>query len=204
MESQLQSLIDKIHSDGIAQAQQKSDQIIRQAQNQAELALRQAKEEAERIVAGAKEESRRIEDAGKKALEQAGRNLILSLRKSISTIFDQILQENVADHLTSEVIFTMLEKLAHDLELKGEAKQEFELLLGKENAKVFEDGLLKKLQKRLRTGITIRPLDGLSAGFYIGEKNGNAFYDFTDKGITEILSRYLSPRLAEILNGPGH
>ncbi len=199
MESQLQNLIEKIRSDGIAEGQKQSQEIQGKAQEQAKQILRQAKEEAFRIINEASDEAKRTEEAGKKALEQAGRNLILSLRKSVAALFDRVLQESVADRLTPETMASMLEKIAGQLELKGETGKELELLLGKEAARDLEDGLLKKLQKRLRTGITIRPLDNVSAGFWVGEKGGNAFYDFTDKGIAEVLSKYLNPRLAGLL-----
>jgi V/A-type H+-transporting ATPase subunit E len=39
----------------------------------------------------------------------------------------------------------------------------------------------------------------VQAGFRISTKDGSAYYDFSDEGIAEMLSAFVSPRLAELL-----
>jgi len=63
MESQLQNLIEKIRSDGIAEGQKQSQEIQGKAQEQAKQILRQAKEEAFRIINEASDEAKRTEEA---------------------------------------------------------------------------------------------------------------------------------------------
>jgi V/A-type H+-transporting ATPase subunit E len=49
------------------------------------------------------------------------------------------------------------------------------------------------------SGLDVRPVSGIAAGFRIGEKGGAAYYDFSAESIGELLSAYLNPRLAEIM-----
>lgn len=81
MESQLQSLINKIKTDGVAEAEKEAQAVVTEAENKASRIAAEAKTKADEIVERAKQEAARTEEAGKKALEQAGRNLVLGLKK---------------------------------------------------------------------------------------------------------------------------
>ncbi len=195
MESQLQSLIDKIKNDGVAEAEKKAQEVVAEAEKKAARIEAEAKTKADGIVEQAKQEAARTEEAGKKALEQAGRNLVLGLEKNITGLFDTVMKEEIKTALTPDVLANLLEKILG----KWESGKGVVVELSKEDSAALANGLLGKLQEKAKGGITLKPVDTVDSGFSIGEKDGSAYYDFTDSGIAEVLAEYLNPMLGEIL-----
>ena len=96
MELQIQDLVNSIKRDGIAEAEKKAAQIIAEAKEQAEELLRTADKDAAKLLDEARKEVAVMRQSGKAALEQAGRDVILSLKKSINAQFDRLLGKSVA------------------------------------------------------------------------------------------------------------
>jgi V/A-type H+-transporting ATPase subunit E len=55
------------------------------------------------------------------------------------------------------------------------------------------------LAVELQKGVELKPFPEIEAGFRIAMKDGSAYYNFTDRGIAEILAEYLNPKIAEIV-----
>lgn len=195
MESQLQSLIDKIKTDGVAEAENQAQAIIAEAEKNASRIEADAKSKADEIEERAKQEAARTEEAGKKALEQAGRNLVLGLEKNITSLFDGVMKEEIKSALTPDVLANLLEKIV----TKWDSGKGVVVELSKEDASALTSGFLGKLQEKAKGGLTLHPVDTVDAGFSIGEKDGSAYYDFSDWGIAEVLAEYLNPMLGDIL-----
>jgi V/A-type H+-transporting ATPase subunit E len=195
MESQLQSLIDKIRSDGVAEAERQGKAVIDEAEQKASQLVADAEKKAEGIIARAKQDAERTEDAGKKAIEQAGRNLVLGLEGNIKELFDRVLKEEISEAMTPEVLASVLESVI----AKWSPESGVVVELSEKDSEKLTTGLLAKVQQKAKGGVTLKPVETVDAGFSISEKNGSLFYDFTSGGITEILAEYLNPMLGEIL-----
>jgi hypothetical protein len=77
--------------------------------------------------------------------------------------------------------------------------------LSPEDWRQLEEGLRSGLQGIFKDGLVLKPVAGIEKGFRIGVQGENAHYDLTDKGIAELLSEYLSPRVARFLkDGDGN
>lgn len=200
MESQLQTLIEKIQNDGIAEAEKKAQSLLTEAKQKADGLVADAKTQAAEIVDNAKVEAARTEEAGNKALEQAGRNLILGLRSQITELLDQLTKKEIGTALQPEQLAQILEKAVGNWNANTQDAGELEVLLSKEDADALAKGLIAKLQKKAKAGVVLRPQESIDAGFRIGEKDSSVYYDFTDQGLAEILSKYVGPKLAELLN----
>ncbi len=199
MEPQLQSLINKIKEEGIEEASRQSREIINNAENRASKILKDAKDEAGEITEKARESAARTDERGRKALEQAGRDLVLSLRRDITDLFNNLLQKETGKALNTETLAPVLEKMLARWEWDNAENQGIEILLNEEDRNKLQDLLLAKLQHKIRKGVTLKPVKNIESGFRIGEKEGSFHYDFTDQGIAEMLAQYLNPFLAEIL-----
>ena len=195
MESQLQSLIDKIRTDGVAEAERQGKAVIDEAEQKAARLVADAESQAEGILERAKQDAARTEDAGKKALEQAGRNLVLGLERNITELFDRVLKEDIAQALTPEVLANLLDSVIG----KWGPESGVVVELSEKDSEKLTEGLLAKVQERAKGGVTLKPVETVDAGFSLSEKNGSVFYDFTSGGIAEILAEYLNPMLGEIL-----
>jgi V/A-type H+/Na+-transporting ATPase subunit E len=194
----VKDLIDIIKKEGIEESRKNSEAVLDEAKKNAEHIVQQAKVEAEAIVSEAKKEAKRAAEAGEKALVQAGRNLLISLREEITRLFKKVTEREVSSVLTPEIMKEMILKIIEKWKAdKGESQ--LEVLLNEKDIKKLEDALLQAVRKEWKKGVFLKPLEGVQAGFRIGEKEGSIHYNFTEQGLAEILGEYLNPRLARFL-----
>ena len=201
MEVQLKELIDKIKTEGVSEAEQKAKEIKREAEREAADIVAKARKQAEGIVTKAKAKTARFEETGKESVKHAGRDLVLKLRASITALFETIVAREIKASLTDDVLQKIIPKLIEAWQKKG--TDDIQVLLSPADLEKVEKGLLEKLSAEVKKGVEFKPSPEIQAGFRIGEKKGEAYYDFTDKGITEHLVEYLNPKLAECIVGKG-
>jgi len=48
--------------------------------------------------------------------------------------------------------------------------------------------------------LTVKPVPAVDAGFTVSFDGGRSSYDFTDNGLRDLVSTYLSPHLKEIIS----
>ena len=198
MEIQLQELIDQIKNDGVKAAECEADAILASAKAEAEKIVAEAKAEADKIIANAKSENDRIVKSGEDAIRQAGRNLLISFRESVTRELNVILGENVSAVYSSEnlakIVINVVESWA-----KKEDADSIEVILNSESLKEFEDTILAGLKEKMICGVTLKANDNFDGGFRIAVNDGGAYYDYSAEAVVEMLSNYLSPKITNLL-----
>ncbi|MBN2402168.1 MAG: hypothetical protein JXN64_07190 [Spirochaetes bacterium] len=200
MEVQLKELIEKIKTEGVAEAEKKADEIINNANTQASQIIEKAKKEASEIISKAKTEQQHFENAGREALKQAGRDLILAIRGKIISIFDSLIKREVTGALAGGLTGELIPAVIREWAGKGKG---LDILMSKEDSAKLQQSLLGKLSGELKNGVTIKIHPAIKSGFRISEKDGDSYYDFTDAAIAENLVQYLNPVLADIITKAG-
>jgi V/A-type H+-transporting ATPase subunit E len=195
----VESFIERLKKEGVEEANKKAQSILDEASLEAQGILKNAEEEARRILSHAREEVERNREIFDRALSQAARNLLMSLENAIIRLFDRVVEREVATALTPEVMKEMIIKLV-DRWQGEEGPRVIEILFSAEDKRKIEEALVNALQKEMGTGVVLKPIQAIQAGFRIGEKDGQFHYDFTHKGIAEVLCEYLNPRYAKFLN----
>lgn len=201
MDTQLQDIIEKIHSEGIKGAEERTRQIIDSAEKQAQETIKRAREQAEGIVKEAGEEAARTKAAGEAALKQASRDLLLAVRTELTTLFGSVQREEIAAALTPDRMADLIAQLVKTWSTSE--SDGIEVLIGENDRTALEASLQKALSATLAKGVEVRPVKGLTAGFRIGSKDGSSYYDFTDETLADLLAAYLNPRLAELMRNAG-
>ncbi|MDR1894674.1 MAG: V-type ATP synthase subunit E [Spirochaetales bacterium] len=197
MDVQLKELIETIKAEGIKEADAKAQEILSSAEARSRELLEAAKGEGERIVASARSEAARLGEAGREALKQAGRDLILKLEARIKSFFDVLLQSETAQAYSTQVLENAILSLVSSFRPQDLEGKVIELSPG-DFAKL-ESALRSRLGDQLKSGLEIKPFSGIDAGFRIGEKDGAAYYNFTHQGLAEMLSQLLNPQLSALL-----
>jgi len=88
------------------------------------------------------------------------------------------------------------------LEAWGESRVgDVEIEVPESVVKDVQSSVMERLKGKLKEGVEITPSPRVNRGFRVSEKEGSAYFDFTDEGITEFLMEYLNPRVAELLKG---
>jgi len=197
MAEEIRDLIEKINQEGIRAAEEKAQNIEAAAKQRADDLLTQAKLEAEEMIAAAKDRIFREDEKGKTLLAQAGRDLLLSLRKEIDAMLGRIVVSDIRQALTPEALFRLLSEVVRNFSA-GESS-EITVLLNKEDVETLEKNFLHKLREETKKKIILRPAEEISGGFTISFDDGKSCYDFTDKALAEYISTYLKPKLNQIL-----
>ncbi|MBR3870941.1 MAG: V-type ATP synthase subunit E [Clostridia bacterium] len=196
MEIQLRELIEQIKKDGVQAAEAEAAVVLENAKAQAEKIVADAKAQAEKIVADAKSESERMTKSGEDALRQAGRNVLISFRESVARELMAIVGESVNAVYSSEAL---AELIANVVENMAGKTGDVEVVLNGEDLKKLEKTLLSALKEKMLTGVTLKANDNFDGGFRIAVDNGNVYYDYSAEAVVEMLSNYLSPRVAQLL-----
>jgi len=197
MAEEIRDLIEKINQEGIKAAEEKAYEIETAAQLRAGDVLAQTRLEAEKIIAAAQERIRREDEKEKTLIAQAGRDLLLSLRKEINAMLGRIVVSDIRQTLTPEALFKILSEMVKKYGA-GEGG-DIVVLLKKEDLETLEKDFLHKLQEATKKKIILRPAEEISGGFTISFDSGKSCYDFTDKALAEYIGAYLKPKLNQIL-----
>ena len=155
-----------------------------------------AKAQAEKIVADAKSEAERMTKSGEDALRQAGRNVLISFRESVARELTAIVGESVNAVYSSEALAGLIANVVENMAGKT---GDVEVVLNGEDLKKLEKTLLSALKEKMLTGVTLKANDNFDGGFRIAVDNGNVYYDYSAEAVVEMLSNYLSPRVAQLL-----
>ncbi len=194
MDVKLENLIDKIKKEGVEEAKQQSEEIIKNANKEADRIVREAKKRAEKIVEEAKEQTQRFQQNAELAIKQAARDSELLLKERIIEVFDAILKREVSETLKPDFLKEIILKIVD--KWKG---SETEITVSKEDKKKLEELLFSRMRKELKNKITIRAREEMPHGFCAGLKDGNVYYDFSDEAISTLLNSFVNQRLRKIL-----
>jgi len=202
MAEELKGLIEKIQEEGIKAAEEKAREIEESARDKAAGTIEKAKLKAEALIEEAKENVLRMEGSARADLKQAGRDLMISLKKEISAMLDKIIVSHVHRALTAEELAKIIVALVEGRVDKG-AEGHIVISLKKEDLEHLERGFLSELKNEIKKGVTLKSSDEIDGGFLISYDSGKSYYDFTDKALARYISVSLRPKLAEILGEAG-
>lgn len=198
MEIQLQELIDKIKRDGVETAEAEAQAILNSAQTEADKIISDARQQADRILLDAKAENERMVRSSEDAIRQAGRNLLISFRESVTKELEAIVGENVSSVYSSSDLAELIVKTVEVWANNPDA-EDMSVLLNSEDLKRLEKELLSALKERMLNGITLKANDNFDGGFRIAVNGGRAYYDYSADAVADMMSSYLSPRVIAIL-----
>lgn len=150
MSQDLKGLIDKIQEEGIKAAEDKAAQIEEQARRTARDILDKAKIEAQKIVQQARDEAAKTEESAKSLLKQAGRDLLLSLRKEIEETLNKIITLELRRALEPQELAKIIAGMIKDQ--AGKSKEEIIISLKKADLETLEKHFLGRLKDEAKMG----------------------------------------------------
>ncbi len=198
MEVQLGELIEQIKKDGVATAEAEAKTIVDAAKADAERIIADAQAQADKILAGAKAETERMTKSSEDAIRQAGRNLLISFRESVTRELKAIVGENVTAVYSSDALAGLIIGIVECWANKPDA-EDVAVILNTQDLNRLEETLLAALKEKLLKGITLKANDNFDGGFRIAVNNGSAYYDYSAEAVVDMLSNYLSPKVTELL-----
>lgn len=198
MEIQLQELIDQIKKDGVEVAETEAKSIVDSAKAQAAKIISDAHAQADKILLNAKNENERMVRSSEDAIRQAGRNLLISFRESVTRELNAIVGKEVTSVYSSDMFAQLVVNVVECWANKPDA-EDIAVILNSEDLKSLEETLLAGLKDRMLKGVTLKANDNFDGGFRIAVNNGSAYYDYSAEAVVDMLSNYLSPKVTELL-----
>jgi V/A-type H+-transporting ATPase subunit E len=198
MEIQLQELIEQIKKDGVEAAENQAEAILLSAKAEAEKIIADAQAQADKLMADAKAENEKTVKSGEDAIRQAGRNLLISFRESVTRELGAIVGGNVNAVYSSDAFAKLVVNAVESWTGKPEA-EDIAVILNSADLEKLEGALLAELKAKMLGGVTLKASDNFDSGFRIAVNNGAVYYDYSAEAVTDMLANYLSPKVTALL-----
>ncbi len=197
MPEELQHLLKRIRTEAVDQAEQDAEEILGQARTKAANLVKEAEQKAQSILAESDTEAKLFTDRSSRALDQAGRDLLISVGNGVQQILQGLVEGETAQAMDTSFLQGLLDKVINAY--LGDGGSALEVTVGPEDAAALQSYFREKLQARLKAGSDVRVDPGLGKGFKIHFKDTHVYHDFTSDAIAEALGDLLQPHLAEIV-----
>ncbi|MBR3583507.1 MAG: ATPase [Kiritimatiellae bacterium] len=195
MAEQLQHLIDRIRQEGVENGEKTAEALIADAKKKAAAIVAEAQKKAQEATAKAEADAKAFAERGRQTLQQAARDLLISIGGSVGRVVSGVVDAKVGAALTPETVGQMLVKLAASY---GSAEN-LTVALGEADAAALKGGVSKEVNDMLAKGLQIESDREIFKGFRLGTKGGQVFHDFTKEAIAESLANFLRPDLADVV-----
>ena len=195
MDTQLKELIETIKAEGVESAEKQAQQIVAAAEQKAQEIAENARKQAQSIIDDAKRDRARQESAGKEAVKQAARDLVLNVQAQLTSIFREVVEQAIHEAFDAGALERAIEIVVRAW-AEGE-EGPIDVLIAQKDLDTLELSLRARLAKRISSGTEIKAAPGIKGGFRIAGRGGGVYYDFTADAIAEGMLVYLTPRLAE-------
>lgn len=195
MAEQLQHLIDRIRQEGVENGEKTAEALVAEAKKKAAGIVADAQKKAQEATAKAEADAKAFAERGRQTLQQAARDLLISIGGSVGRVVSGVVDAKVGAALTPETVGQMLVKLAAAY---GSAEN-LTVALGEADAAALKGGVSKEVNDMLAKGLQIESDREIFKGFRLGTKGGQVFHDFTKEAIAESLANFLRPDLADVV-----
>ncbi len=200
MAEELQHLIERIRAEAIEKAEQEAARILAQAREKAAAEVREAEARARTILEQAKTEAEVFAERGRHTLEQAARDLLITVGQGIENILKDIVSDAVERAVDIGTLQRILLEIARAYCSRSGEESRVEFLISEKDQEHLIAFFAEQYRQHLVQGVTLRADAGIPGGFRVALKDGHVYHDFTKPAIAEALCRFLRPHLAEIVH----
>ena len=189
----LDELIAKVKSEAIDSAEKEAHSIIEEARQNAQQLLRNVEAEKDQMLKDAQTEADAILNKGKIALQQAARDVHISVKNDLLKVFRSVLETEVAASFSPELYTSVIKKI-------------IDTVGGNTNITLpdkMEDQLIDAIRTKVAqpgNTIEISKDEQLFSGLSITKTDEGWSYDITAEEVSDLLSRHLSQKWIDILN----
>ncbi len=195
MAEELKHLIEQIQKEGVEKANEQAETIISQAKEKAAKVITEAESKAQQILKKAETGSAAFAERSIKTLEQAARDLLITVGQGCEKVVSETLGKEVDAALSAET----LQKLILNVIEQGGGKGI--TLTVSESDKTALAQFCSEQAKKSGQEIELVSDSEVLSGFKIGFKGQDVYLDYTGEAVASALSSFLRPELAKIVSG---
>jgi len=199
MPEELQNLLKRIEEDGVMKAESRAKEIVDAATEKSESMIREAGEKSDAILKKAEEDAKTFTNRAHKSLEQAARDVVLTVGESIKKVLGGIVHREVSASMDADTLRKMLVVLLESYCKAESGTPRIDILLDPTMKKEITDYIMSHFAERLKQGIEIKGDNTVTAGFRVSIADEEVQHDFTAEAVTDALCELLRPELADIV-----
>lgn len=193
MAEELKHLIEQIQKEGVEKAREEAETIISQAKEKAAKTVLEAESKAREIVAHAKTESAAFAARSTKTLEQAARDLLITVGQGCTKVATATLGKMVETTLSGDFLQALILKAIED--------KSGDLTVSVSEAdKEALAAFCAQAARKSGNQISLEADTEILSGFRVAFKDNHVYLDYTGEAIAEALSAFLRPELAKIVS----
>lgn len=201
MAEDVQGLLDKIHNDGIAKAEQEKEAIIAAAKGEAARIVAEAKEQAENLKKSAQAEAQADQDKANAAIRQAARDAVIALKADLLAKLNAVVHSCIGEAMTPEVMKQIILTMAQSYAKDANAGESLEVLISKQEQEQTQAFLKEQLLKELKASPVIELTTDFNSGLQISFRDSDVYFDFSDDALAEVICRFVGPKLTAVIKG---
>ncbi len=190
-EKSLDKLINTLKSEAIEAADKQAMEILDKAQEQAQKIIKEAEAKREELLNSAEKEAQDTRNKGEAALQQAARDVTVSVRHDLLKLLGAVLENEVEVAFTPDLMENAILKIVENVDSGVTLKLPEKL----------ETQLAAQIQKRLQTSDDLTSISGdpsLHNGFAITKTDQGWSYHISPEEVAELLNAHLSPKWVQI------
>jgi len=199
MTEELQSLLERIRKEGVERAEAEAASIVAAADDRARRTLAEAQAAADDLRRAGEAEAEARRQRGETALEQAGRDFLLTLQQRIEAVLRESLRDTLAAALTPETVADMLVRLADAYAAHDMNESRVDVLLSPEDREGLAGIVMEQYRDLVEQGLVLRADERLDKGFKVSFADDDLYHDFSLEALAEALAPVLKPPLGEIV-----
>lgn len=201
MAEDVQGLLDKIHQDGIAKAQQEKELIITAAKKEAEQMVAEAKAQAEDLKKKARTEAAAEQEKANAAIRQAARDAVIALKADLLAKLKSVVHSCIGEAMTPEIMKQIILTMAQSYGKNANTDGSLEVLISKKEQDQAEAYLKARLLAELKAEPVIELTNEFNSGLQISFRDNDVYFDFSDDALAEVLCRFVGPKLTAVIKG---
>lgn len=194
MAEELKHLIEQIQKEGVEKANEQADTIISQAKKKAAKIISEAEKKALKTQKKAETESLAFAERSVKTLQQAARDLLITVGQGCEKVVTETLGKEVDGALSGDLLQKMITGVIE------QGKDGIELTVS-ESDKAGLVSFCAKLAKKSGQEIELTSDSEILSGFKVGFKGKNVYLDYTGEAVATALAAFLRPELAKTVSG---
>ena len=203
MSEELQPLLDRIRSEGIAKAQAEAEKTAAAAKAEAAATVAAAKAEAAAIVEKAEAAAAQLRARAEESLRQAARDVMLRVGGDVQSTLERMLLADVSKALSDPAELARCVESVVAAEAAAAGPSGAVVAVPPETASAVAARLVSAAAAKAagEGGFRVEASDGVSAGFRVFLHGGRVEHDFTAEAVSAALASAVRPALAEIVFG---
>ena len=212
----VKELIARLRDDGVKAGKKEADRLVKDAWTEAQQVVKQARAEARQLREQAHQEIEAERAAANEAIHMSFRDTELKVKSELKSTFEQHVRRLVTAELEDkDVLKGLILQIAGRVSPMIEPDQEMEVSISQkwseaqgESDTVSPEGkdylgkaILGITRDMLREGVELRPDGVQGAGIQVKLIGKDLEIDLSDKTLTDLLLKFLTPRYRAIVAG---